>query len=696
MQEKLRQFLPKKTATEGLKDKKWLLLVLCAVALALLLFGYKHRPVVQESVTLLTGQSYTLPKGGRIRVQGKGVEQDDHVLTGAQEGKATVRVDRLTRVEKYTFVVYDPVPQGTAEQRVGVDGSLTVGAHTGEYPVVWTSADERIATVEDGEVHGVSPGTVTVTETLNDWLTYTYTITVTQPELERDKFTVYPGQTVPLNVRYYSQQVDWTADSDAVTIQADGSVQAKRPGTARLTTVLGDVELSCTVQVAQPPRMARQLVLRTDETDRLYVNNAVDGVRFHSEDENIVTVDQWGQITPVHSGATQVTARTGGVELTARVVVNLTPEEEFRVNNYGPYQPDTSIAALAMLGMCDYYNDRMRADNHNWVDTNLTSFSPKDTFEEEYHAGRKGANCNSLLNWSWHDMDIKSGHGSKLYGERDSGKIHGYNGSDKSLHGLVDGICTVTATHGTRTRSLERSGRLKPGDMLFMDLHTFIYRGDGTVFASAGDAKCKRKGGNLIFLNWINGGSSYDWNRRISYHMRFNDDYIPPKYRNKDGEVVDNPMYLAKERGDSPWTGKRSPAERRNAGLEPVTFTLGEAEQAEAEQESDTAAAQQETAQQDADQPADGKENARADSADADAAKTDAADAVQWAEPITGDIVAEVPVEEEPEPEPPTKVGGKTYGSHPSLGKVKKKRHKNKHKSKKQEKTEKTAEKSAE
>jgi hypothetical protein len=258
------------------------------------------------------------------------------------------------------------------------------------------------------------------------------------------------------------------------------------------------------------------------------------------------------------------------------------------------------------------------------------------------------------LNWSWHDLDIKSGHRAGIYGQLDSGKIHGYNGSNQSLRSLVDNCCEVTPANGEKTRSMERSGKLKPGDMLFMPLHTFIYRGEGTVFASAGDAKHRRKGHDLIILDCIEGAKSYDWHKRITYKMRFKDDYIPPKYRNKEGEIADNPMYVAQQRGESPWTGKQSPSERKAAGLEPVTFVLGD---------------QEETAEQSA------GEQSKGDSAASAVPVTPVRE--DAAKEITGEITATIP-EAAVEEEVPRTVNGKPYGNHPSAGKKAKK--KNKHK----------------
>ena len=255
-------------------------------------------------------------------------------------------------------------------------------------------------------------------------------------------------------------------------------------------------------------------------------------------------------------------------------------------------------------------------------------------------------------------MDIKSGHRASLYGQRDSGKIHGYNGSNRSLRSLVDNCCEVTQAHGEKTRSMERSGKLKPGDMLFMPLHTFIYRGEGTVFASAGDAKFRRKGHDLIILDCIEGAKSYDWHKRITYKMRFKDDYIPPKYRNKEGEIADNPMYAAQQRGESPWTGKQSPSERKAAGLEPVSFVLGD----------------QEEADQDTQQPE--PEKSKEEQAGSDASAVPVTPVGEdAAKEITGVITATIP-EAAVEEEVPRTVNGKPYGNHPSAGKKKKHKHK--------------------
>lgn len=683
---------------------RWSAGILLLAGVLLLGIGYWIRPVNRQEVILLTHQSYELPGGGSLSLVGEGVREQNRTLTGIAAGTATVRIGRLTEVEEYDVSVFAPQERGEPEQRVGVDSYIALAPNPKEYPVVWRSSDPSVATVEEGVVTGVSAGTASVTEVLNDYLTYTYQVTVVQPELEQERFSLYPWQEVPLKVRYYSRKVDWTSDSDAVQVNSDGKVTTTKPGRALLTTQLGDETLSCQVQVAQLPSMEKQLSLRTDETAQLHVRNALGEVSFHSEDEKVVKVDQWGHITPVSAGITKVTASFAGQSLSTQVTVFFTAEEQFRLTNYGPYQPETSVAALAMLGMCDYYNDTIKASKKTWYDTNMTNFSPADTFQKALDAKRQGANCNSLLNWSWHDMGIKPGSGTKIYGQRDSGDIHGYNGSTRSLRSIVDECCTVTAAHGEKTSSLEHQGKLQSGDMLFMPLHTFIYRGKGTVFASAGDAKHRRRGKDLIILDCINGYRSYDWHKRITYVMRFKDDYIPRYYRNKEGEVVENPMYSAQQKGESPWTGKLSPTQRKSAGLEPVTFRLGdgteqsaddpESETPEDESETeDETALEAEEAQGAEESPEPGEEQEAEESSETekeqDTGTEEDPEGPQSAEdapevPLTGDITAEIP-QTKVEETVPRMAGGKPYGSWPSTGKKAEKKKKRAGKSKAKE-----------
>lgn len=694
-----RFFDGKKDSAPGKQGSKarWILPGVLLSAAVLLGVAFALRPVDRQEVILLTHQSYELPEGGSLTVTGDAVRMQERTLTGRQPGTAKVRIGRLTKIEEYDVSVFVPDPQGDREQRVGVDGYIALAPNPKDYPVVWKSSDPGVATVEDGVVNGVTTGTVTVTETLNDCLTYTYEVTVAQPKLVPEHCTVYPWQEVPVKVLYYSRQVEWSSDSDAVQVNGDGTITSVKPGKANLTAQIGDETFTCRVQVAQLPEMEEQVTLRTDETAQLHMKNALGEVEYHSEDESVVTVDQWGHLAPVRCGTTTVTARCSGQTCAARVSVNLTPEEQFRVSNYGSYQPeDTSIAALAMLGMCDYYNDEMKKSGDTWYDTNMTDFSPADTFQEAISARRQGANCNSLLNWSWHDMDLKKGSGTKIYGMRESGDIHGYHDQGHPLRALVDRCCTVMEAHGEKTRNLEKDGKLQSGDMLFMPLHTFIYRGKGTVFASAGDAKHRRKGSDLIILDCINDYHSYDWRKRIKYIMRFKDDCIPRCYRNKEGEVVENPMYTALQRGESPWTGKLSPAERSEAGLEPVRFTLGEYlsqsdEEADEEQTADNTAETSVEVQNpdstaassvEAENP-DGSAAASADgsgyTSEATATEEDIAPA-----PITGNITAEIPTVEEAE-EAPRMAGGKPYGSWPSTGKKAKKKSRKSHKEQKTE-----------
>ena len=528
--------------------KIWLALVLASVCACVCTIG--SREVTVTPVTLLYNQSYQIPAGGRVSFDGGegtavAFDQEARTVTGAQRGEATVRVHHLTRVEEYQFSVYPPAPEGAQEQKVTVDGQTRLAKYPeNNYPVQWSSSDEDVATVENGVVTGKKAGTAEITETLNNCLTYTYTVTVPKPEVESDSYTLYAGETTPLAVDNYEQTVDWSAKDETVKVSEDGLLTAEEPGETTVEAEIGGELLAVSVNVAEDPVIEEEVELQTDETAQLHVENAIDTITYTSEDETIAKVNDKGKITPVGEGTTTITATIRNKELSSEVTVKLTPEEEFRKNNYGDYQPDTSVAALTMIGMCSYYNDRMKADGDKWYDTNLTSFSAADTFSQGINASRKGTNCNTLLNWSWADMGLKSGSSSLLYGDKNH-RVHAYNSGSTSLQGTVDSHCSVSYTGGTKFKTLVSQGKVKPGDMLFGKIHTFIYRGEGTVFASAGDARCHHEGKKLVMDDFVNGSASYDWNQKVYYLIRFNDDCIPRYYRDKTGALVENPMYTA-------------------------------------------------------------------------------------------------------------------------------------------------------
>ena len=138
--------------------------------------------------------------------------------------------------------------------------------------VTWSTSDASIATVTDGVVTAVAPGTATITVTTEDGnktatcaVTVTAaTVPVTGVTLNKTSTSLYVGDTETLTPTITpdnatNKNVTWSSDDTSVaTVDASGLVTAVARGTAVITATAADgsgASASCTVTVSSylPP-----------------------------------------------------------------------------------------------------------------------------------------------------------------------------------------------------------------------------------------------------------------------------------------------------------------------------------------------------------------------------------------------------------------------------------------------------------
>ena len=151
--------------------------------------------------------------------------------------------------------------------------------------ITWTSDNEKVATVSNGTVKGVSEGTATITATTKDGgFTATCKVTVFQNHvtgirLSNSKIELGTGGTAQLKAYIEpadatDQTVTWTSANESVaTVDADGVVKGILDGTGTTTVTAttndGSYSASCTVNVFP--------LQTTDETgDGVFVTSNTD------------------------------------------------------------------------------------------------------------------------------------------------------------------------------------------------------------------------------------------------------------------------------------------------------------------------------------------------------------------------------------------------------------------------------------
>ena len=192
--------------------------------------------------------------------------------------------------------------------------------------VAWSSSDRSVATVDKaGTVHGLRPGTATVTATA-EGKSGTCAVTVkakavnvTEVTLDKTELTLTEGETETLTATVRpdnadNRKVTWSSDkTDVATVDGAGRVTAVKAKTVGVTEVTLD---------------KTELTLTEGETGTLTATVKPDNadnkkVTWSSDKTEVATVDGAGKVTAVKAGEAVVTVTTedGGKTATCKVTV---------------------------------------------------------------------------------------------------------------------------------------------------------------------------------------------------------------------------------------------------------------------------------------------------------------------------------------------------------------------------------------
>ncbi len=209
--------------------------------------------------------------------------------------------------------------------------------------VTWTSSDENVATVVNGKVVAIGPGSATVTVTTVDGnKTATCAVTVVrlveEVSLNKQAHTININDSFELEATVLpadasNKAVTWTSSDTSVATVVDGVVTAHKEGKATITvkTVDGGFEASCIVTVRVYVEGVtlnkEEVTLGISEKETLIASvlpaNATNkNVTWSSSNEDVAIVDG-GRITAVTPGETIITVTTaeGNYEATCVVTV---------------------------------------------------------------------------------------------------------------------------------------------------------------------------------------------------------------------------------------------------------------------------------------------------------------------------------------------------------------------------------------
>ena len=213
----------------------------------------------------------------------------------------------------------------------------------------WTSSKSAVATVEDGIVKGITAGTAIIVATSDDGgYKATCIVTVVQPvkvksvSLNRNSIDIISGETETLIAEISpdnatNKNLIWSSDDKNIASVENGIITAKRVGTTKIKVITEDGQYSseCSVNVLPVPvtRVSldkSEVSLKIGSSEKLTATVIPEtaenkNVKWSSDDNDVVSVDENGNVTAKSIGTAIVTATTEVGGFTAQCTVTVLP-----------------------------------------------------------------------------------------------------------------------------------------------------------------------------------------------------------------------------------------------------------------------------------------------------------------------------------------------------------------------------------
>lgn len=456
------------------------------------------------------------------------------------------------KLEAKVYVMSLPEKAYTA---VGMDSKLQL-SNAGSNDVVWKSSDESKVTVKDGVLKGVGTGTATITATAKN-KTLSCDVSVVKLSNASLKMKEEEKKTIEI-AGLEDQAATWSsADTSVAVVSQLGEITPVSEGKTTVYCSIGPSTMSIPVTIQEKDLQTQQEegteAQQEGEPAEVTEEPADTSAQETQPEQNTEEKEEESQeSTKTSSDSDKETAEK--TETTKKTTTSTSTKKTSSSETKTPEKVTNTSGQLtgpeAMIACGDYYNsvlEKAVKNGEKWVYSNSSKYvAQSGTFEKMLAGKIRGGNCASIANWAFRDMGIISS-SQKFYGDS-SGKIRNYNSGSTKLKATLDKSCTIIKGNGKSFGSLVEAGKIKVGDVIIGKGHTYVYRGNGTVFASGHDAKwhkdktVKTEDPNkAVFESWVRKyKGTYDEKFKVQYIIRIKDSFIPKYYRDEDGNLVKN------------------------------------------------------------------------------------------------------------------------------------------------------------
>lgn len=544
----------------------------------------------EQDIYLQAGDVYSAPLTGGEGFDAEGIEwrsDDKDVVRVDESGNIRAVNGGETRVicsidgQKLTGKVHVMSLPERAYTAVGMDSKLRL-ANGGNSSVVWKSSDESKVKVTDGVLKGVGAGTATITATANN-KTLSCDVSVIQLSNASVKMKKESEAKTIKIAGAEGQEINWTsADNSIAQVSQTGEITPIGEGKTMVYCSIGPSTMSIPVTIEEKDvEQAKQVTAQsegesTESSDKektadKTVNPAAQTLK-SSETTQTASAQEKAETAQKTAAVREKTETVQKADASSKTDKAKASESKKEVNSKKKSvekKADTKKEAVeakdpekventgeqltgpeALIACGNYYNsvlEKAVENGEKWVYSNKSKYVlQKGTFDQMLKRKIRGGNCGSIANWAYRDMGvIDAKHG--FYGDS-KGQICHYHTGKKTVKKEFDKNCTIIKGNQKSFGTLVKEGKVKTGDVIIGKGHTYVYRGNGTVFASGHDAvwhtdksvqtEDSRK---AVFETWVRKyKGTYDERFKVHYIIRLKDSFVPKYYRDEDGNLVEN------------------------------------------------------------------------------------------------------------------------------------------------------------